>query len=91
MLDLVAVAAWMCFGTYTGWFLFSAKDYAPISPEDMFILWKIHKKESLCNSTKIEKLLYKDRVVGFKCGCGYKYLSKRPVTQEDLRTRAAWK
>ena len=57
-----------------------AKRSAPISKGDAEVLWAMHKKTSLCPAHKWKPTKRrKDKIIGFQCGCGYKYTQKRPL------------
>ncbi|MCS7115501.1 MAG: hypothetical protein RMJ15_05655 [Nitrososphaerota archaeon] len=79
MIEILATVLWVSFASYAAWYLVKAKDYAPLSHEEARMLWKIHKKDSRCKSTKWRKILFKGKIVGFECGCGHKYIQKRPI------------
>lgn len=87
MMGELALATWLCLVAYIVWFLALAKDYAPLTGIETTVLWKLHKRQTHCSSTKFEKVRHKNKVVGFRCACGYEYLSKRLITQHDLRAR----
>jgi len=84
----LALAAWLFLVAYIIWFFALAKDYVPLTSIETTILCKLHKRQTHCFSTNFEKVRRKKKVVGFRCACGYEYLSKRPITQQDPRTRA---
>jgi hypothetical protein len=88
MISELVLATWVGLGAYIIWFFTSAKDYAALTSRETTILWKLHKKQTNCSSTKFETVRRKNRIVGFRCDCGYKYLSKRPIAQRDLRAQA---
>jgi len=85
MLGALALVAWLCLAAYVIWFLALAKDYVPLTGIETMFLWKLHKRQTHCSSTKFETVRHKNKVVGFRCACGYEYLSKRLITQRDLR------
>jgi len=88
MIGELALVAWLFLVAYIIWFLVLAKDYVPLSGIETTFLWKLHKRQTRCSSTKFETVRHKNKVVGFRCACGYKYLSKRLITQRDRQTRA---
>ncbi|MEM2093620.1 MAG: hypothetical protein QXE16_04995, partial [Candidatus Bathyarchaeia archaeon] len=55
------------------------KHYAPLSIEEAQLLWKIHKQRDNCNSKTWSEIHRSGKMVGFRCGCGYKHIQKRPV------------
>jgi hypothetical protein len=67
------------FAIYAVWYFTSAKHYAPLTLQEVKLLWKIHKKDAQCRARKWWKICHKDRIVGFKCECGYKHLHKKPI------------
>jgi len=78
----LALAAWLFLVAYIIWFFALAKDYVPLTSIETTILCKLHKRQTHCFSTNFEKVRRKKKVVGFRCACGYEYLSKRSVTDE---------
>ena len=81
MLELLVVGAWLGLAAYGAWLL-SAKEQVPLSPQDVSFLWKVHKRDNQCRSTKFKKLKHKGEIIGFECGCGYKLVSQRLITQK---------
>jgi hypothetical protein len=82
MLGLLALGLWLVFGVYSFWFLFQAETFQPLTLDDLALTWKVHKQEAGCNALRIHSLIVKDdKVVGFKCDCGFKFLQKRLITQ----------
>jgi len=88
MIGELALGAWLCLVGYIIWFFALSKDYVPLTGKETTLLWKLHKKQTHCSSTKFETVRHKNKVVGFRCACGYEYLSKRLITQRDRRARA---
>jgi len=88
MISELVLATWVGFGAYIIWFFALAKDYATLTSRETTFLWQLHKRQTHCSSTKFETVRRKNRIVGFRCDCGYKYLSKRPIAQRDLRAQA---
>ena len=84
MLEMFVASAWLCAAAYGLWYLFKAKEYMPLNPEEVFILWNLHKKDKKCNSEKVSQIKLKNAVVGFECDCGYKYYSRRHITQKPV-------
>lgn len=70
---------WICFAVCGLWFLASAKRCAPLTSEEARILWKIHKRNAECVARRWCIIRRGNRIVGFECGCGYKYMHKRPM------------
>lgn len=82
-IELLLVLTWGILAVYTTWLYTSAKDYAPLKPQDFAILWKLHKQNSShCQHENPTVIQHKGNIIGFKCKCGYKYLSKRPILQK---------
>jgi hypothetical protein len=79
MLEIIAFAAWICFGAYAVWYFTSAKRYAPITMTEAKMLWVIHKHDIRCNANRWRELVRGGRVVGFECECGYKHVQRRPI------------
>jgi len=88
MLELLVLFPWLIFGAYCFWFFFQAKTLEPLTLDELVILWKLHKQEARCNApiSQLEPIVLagsqKNEFVGFRCPCGYKYLSKRPIAQK---------
>lgn len=89
MLDLLLWILWFIFGAYSFWFFTQAKKLQPLTFDELVLLWKLHKQEAHCDASipKVEPIMNKHQheFVGFKCECGYQYLSKRLITQRDAR------
>ncbi|NWF86778.1 hypothetical protein HXY32_03075 [Candidatus Bathyarchaeota archaeon] len=79
MLEILVFASWACLATYAIWYSTVAKHYAPITPNDARILWKIHKQSIQCASRKWRVIKRGNRVIGFECECGFKHIQKRPI------------
>jgi len=88
MIGELALAMWLFLVAYIIWFLALAKDYIPLTGRETTFLWKLHKRQTHCCSSKFETVRHGKKVVGFRCACGHEYLSKRLITQHDLRERA---
>jgi len=85
LLTLLTFVSWFALGGYTAWYFSKARELHPLTIEELAILWKIHKNENACVSTTVQKIVHKDKIVGFECDCGYRYVSKRPISQKPLR------
>lgn len=80
MLELLLVASWLSLALYSTWFFTQVKQYAALSPREVYLLWSIHKSETGCNALSyLYKIQKKKGFVGFKCLCGYEYVSKRSI------------
>jgi len=86
MLEMLVAAIWSCLVGYLFWYFFLARDYEPLSVKEAEMLWKAHKQSSHCRAEGWRQILYKGRLVGFECDCGYKYLQKRPLTVKSPPT-----
>ena len=84
MLEMFVASAWLCAAAYGFWYLFKAKEHMPLSPEEVFILWNVHKKDTKCNSETVSQIKIRNSIIGFECDCGYKYYSKRGITQKPV-------
>jgi len=57
-----------------------AKRSAPITQNDARVIWAMHKTDSGCKHGKWRFIRHREnKIVGFECGCGYKYQQKRPL------------
>jgi len=79
LIEIIAITLWVCFTAYALWYFTSAKHYAPLTPNEARLLWRIHKQTTKCNSKKWREIHRGRKIVGFACGCGYKYMQKRPI------------
>jgi len=70
---------WLSVAAYVAWYFASAKHYAPLTVEEVRVLWKIHKQNEQCNSGRWQKIRKGRKIIGFKCGCGHKQVQKRPL------------
>ena len=72
------------------WYFFGAKTIQPLSLDALAITWKLHKKQTGCTASQLNTILVKkNKVVGFKCDCGYNYMQKRLIVQKassDMKT-----
>lgn len=83
MLEIVAGCVWVSLGAYVYYFIFRAKEFQPLTLDDLALIWRIHKHQNGCRASQIHDLLLKKgQVVGFKCDCGHQYLQKRLITQK---------
>lgn len=87
MIEELVLGFWCALGAYVFWYVVKAKDFQPLTLDDLALTWKLHKSQSGCKSSCIHDLLVRnDEVVGFKCECGHEFLQKRLITQ---RTKIA--
>jgi hypothetical protein len=89
MLDLMMWTLWCTLGVYGYWFFALAKKLQPLTLDELVILWKLHKQRAGCKVplSKMEPIVNRrtNEFLGFKCQCGYHYLSKRPIAQKPAR------
>lgn len=82
MWEELAFGFWLALGAYIFWYIVKAKDFQPLTLDELALTWKLHKQQAGCKSSCIHDLLVRnDEVVGFKCECGHEYLQKRLITQ----------
>lgn len=87
MIGELTLAVWILLVVYIIWFLVLAREYVPLTGRETTLLWMLHKRQNNCFSTKFETVRRRNKLVGFRCGCGYKYLSRRLISQRDLRAQ----
>jgi hypothetical protein len=75
--EVLLVTLWLSITGYASWYLISAKHNVPITREEAGLLWKIHKVEAECDGKKWVEIRRRDKIVGFRCECGYKHVQKR--------------
>jgi len=46
--------------------------------EEVEARWHLHQAVSRCSSPKVETLKIDDKIIGFKCGCGYTFKNANP-------------
>jgi len=78
-LEILALAVWTFLMVYATWYFTSAKYNAPLSPNEIELLWKIHKQDKNCAATSKREIKRGNRIIGFECECGYRHIQKRPV------------
>jgi hypothetical protein len=83
ILDVLVWSFWFLLGAYSAWFFFKAKDFVPLTLDELALAWKLHKQSTGCKKPRIRDLLVRKNgeVVGFTCDCGHKFLQKRLITQ----------
>jgi len=79
MIEILVITLWISLASYATWYFTSAKHYAPLTPSEARLLWKIHKQTARCDSKKWREIRRGRKIVGFACECGFKYLQKRPI------------
>ena len=82
MLEILMTGLWLSVAVYSSWFLFGAKTHQPLNLDDLALQWKLHKQKTGCNAKLLHSMIKKnDKIVGFKCECGYEFYQKRLITQ----------
>ena len=79
VVEILTFVVWSCFIAYIAWYFTVARSLAPITTEEARILWRIHRKDHNCNSEEWRVIKHGNKIVGFICTCGYKYLQRRPI------------
>jgi hypothetical protein len=79
ILEILAATLWGFLTAYATWYFTSAKNFAPITVNDVRILWKIHKRNIQCHARKWQEIRRGGKIIGFRCECGYKHVQKRPI------------
>jgi hypothetical protein len=81
-LVLLVGGFWATLVAYVLWYFFKAKTVQPLTIDDLALTWRVHKQRDRCNAPRIHSLIKEnDEIVGFMCGCGYKFIQKRLITQ----------
>ena len=60
MLETVASGFWLSFLAYTLWYMFRAKEFRPLTLDDLALLWRIHKHQTGCRASRLHDLLVKN-------------------------------
>jgi len=85
MLDVLMWILWFALGVYGFWLVTRAKRLHPLTLDELVILWKIHKQQAGCNAplSRLKPIIdsRSKEFSGFRCECGYTYLSKRLIVQ----------
>lgn len=83
LLELLVWGFWLALIVYLTWFFFRAKTFQSLTLDDLALTWKLHKRETDCNASRIHSLLKRnDEVVGFRCDCGYEFFQQRLISQK---------
>jgi hypothetical protein len=69
----------LSFGFFIAYLLLSAKHYVPITVKEIDTLWKFHKQKTHCTAMKWDEIIKKNKIIGFKCGCGFTHIQKKPL------------
>jgi hypothetical protein len=78
-LEILMFTLWSVFVAYITWYLTSAKHFAPITPREGGMLWKIHKSSAHCSGRRWRTIKRGSKIVGFECECGYRHVQRRPI------------
>ena len=85
VLDVLMWVLWFVVGGYSFWLITRAKRSQSLTLDELVILWKIHKQQARCSAplSRVKPIIdpRSNEFSGFKCECGYRYLSKRLVLQ----------
>ena len=77
--EILMPTMWACLVGYISWLVVRARKYEPITIEEARVLWGVHKKKAQCEAKKWRKIMRKNRMIGFECGCGFRHTQKRPI------------
>ena len=72
-------AIWLSLGFFIAWFLLSAKHVVPMTLKEIEMLWKFHKQKTTCSAKSWTKINRKNKIIGYKCECGYEHIQKKPL------------
>jgi len=91
VLDVLMGVLWFVLGGYSFWLITRAKRSQSLTLDELVILWRIHKQQARCNAplSRVKPIIdpRSNEFSGFKCECGYQYLSKRLVLQRHALDR----
>jgi hypothetical protein len=83
LLDSLMWGFWLALVVYCFWYFFKAKTFQPLNLDDLALTWRLHKQQTGCTASRLHSLLARNnKVVGFKCECGYEFQQKRLITQK---------
>jgi hypothetical protein len=86
LLGLLFVGFWVALAVYCFWYFFLAKTVQPLTLDELALIWRLHKQQTGCTSSRIHSLLEShNEVIGFRCDCGYEFKQKRLITQRVLK------
>ena len=67
---------------YFCWYVFVGKTLQPVSAEEIDLMWRLHRMQTKCNGSRFTDLLsYREKIVGYRCECGYEFKQKRLIAQ----------
>jgi len=85
MLDVLMWILWFVVGGYSFWLITRAKRSQSLTLDELVILWKVHKQQAGCSGplSRVKPIIdsRSNEFSGFKCECGYQYVSKRLILQ----------
>lgn len=91
MLDVLMWIFWFLLGVYSFWFVTRAERLQPLSLDELVMLWKMHNQQARCNTplSRVKPVIdsRSTEFSGFRCDCGYTYLSKRLIVQRHAPDR----
>jgi hypothetical protein len=80
--DVLLAGSLVFFIAYFCWYLFVGKTLQPVTTEEIELMWRLHRTQTGCNGSRITDLLsYRNKVVGYRCECGYEFRQKRLLAQ----------
>jgi hypothetical protein len=80
---LLSVILLVMLGVFSLWYFFKAETLQSMTPEEVALTWKVHKRETGCTMARPNHVLNKrGDIVGFECPCGYVFRQKRRITQQ---------
>jgi len=67
-------------------FFILAKRTVPITVKEAKVMWMMHRKTTSCRGHRWKPIKHReDKIVGFRCECGYKYTQKQPLLCRSLK------
>lgn len=82
LLGFLIAGFWVALAVYCFWYFFIAKTVQPLTLDELALIWRLHKQQTGCTSSRIHSLIEsKNEVIGFRCDCGYVFKQKRLITQ----------
>jgi hypothetical protein len=82
LLGFLIMGFWIALAVYCFWYFFIAKTVQPLTLDELALIWRLHKQQTGCTSSRIHSLIESNNeVIGFKCDCGYEFKQKRLITQ----------
>jgi hypothetical protein len=82
LVGFLIVGFWVALAVYCFLYFFIAKTAQPLTLDELALIWRMHKQQTGCTSSRIHSLIEsKNEVIGFRCDCGYEFKQKRLITQ----------